>query len=121
MNELRRVEEQVLAAKLRINCAFPRSNDGGEGAEDFRRAVRELVAAQERFWEVESHQARPAPARLGRLRALGANRRVAVKDLTARLLPAENAASSVSTNASSTDGKRIESRNLADLEASDGR
>jgi hypothetical protein len=53
MSELRRAEERVLAAKLRVNCAFPRSNDRGEGAEEFRRAVRELVAAQERFWEIE--------------------------------------------------------------------
>jgi hypothetical protein len=61
MSELRRAEERVLAAKLRINCSFPRSNDGGEGADEFRRAVRELVAAQERFWEIEAHQGLARP------------------------------------------------------------
>jgi hypothetical protein len=57
MSELKRAEEQVIAAKRRINCAFPRSNDGGEGEEEFRRAVRDLVDAQERFWEIESGRA----------------------------------------------------------------
>ena len=57
MSDLRRAEEQVLAAKRRTNCAFPRSNDGGEGREEFRRAVHDLIIGRQQLLEVESRQA----------------------------------------------------------------